>query len=247
MYQFTIIIPVYNEVENLPRVEQALVAYLQLASLKTSILFVDDGSTDGSSDLIRTICGRRKDFQYISFPTNQGLSTALKAGFDKANTSLVGYIDSDLQTDPRDFERLLKAMEGHDMAVGIRSRRADGKVKYVSSRIANAIRRLFTQDGIRDTGCPLKIIKKEYAQKIVTFRGMHRFLPALVLLQGGTVVQLPVKHFPRKAGRSKFGIGNRLLSPLIDCFVFLWMRKRYIRYEIKEQDQEAPPHLKPMR
>src|SRR5699024_9255497 len=103
--------------------------------------------------------------------------------------------------------------------------------------IANGIRRSFTHDGMDDTGCPLKIIKTDYAKRIPMFKGLHRFLPAMVLLQGGKVKQIPVRHYPRMAGKSKYHLLNRLIGPLTDCFAYLWMKKNYISYSIKSKDE----------
>ncbi|MDN3724674.1 glycosyltransferase family 2 protein [Aequorivita sp. SDUM287046] len=233
MYEFTIIVPVYNEEENLKRVEEELQEYLKIASKKTSILFVNDGSKDNSQNLIEEICARNDDFFYICFKENRGLSTAIKAGFDTIESPLVGYIDSDLQTDPKDFNLLLEHIGEYDLVTGVRADRKDKFVKNMSSKIANGIRRSFTRDGMDDTGCPLKVIKTPFAKKIPMFNGLHRFLPAMVLLQHGRVLQIPVKHFPRRAGTAKFGLWNRLGGPLMDCFAYLWMKKKYINYEIK--------------
>ena len=234
MSEFTIIVPVYNEAANLLRVEHALVQYIAISSKKISILFVNDGSTDQSEMLIAEICQRQKDFHFIAFKENSGLSAALKAGFDWTETPLLGYMDSDLQTTPEDFNLLLEFIEEYDLVNGIRKGRKDGIIKNFSSKIGNGIRRVFTQDGMTDTGCPLKVIKTDYAKRIPMFKGMHRFLPAMVLLQSGKVRQVPVRHFPRMAGKGKFGVWNRIFSPLTTCFVYLWMKRNYIKYELKE-------------
>ena len=147
----------------------------------------------------------------------------------------VGYIDADLQTDPEDFNKLLALADQYDLVTGVRADRKDSFVKNMSSKIANSIRRAFTNDGMDDTGCPLKVIDAEKAKKIPMFKGLHRFLPAMILLQNGTVTQVPVKHFPRIAGESKFNLWNRLLGPLMDCFAFVWMKKKYINYKIQER------------
>lgn len=235
MYDFTIIVPVYNEEENLERVEQELLAYTKIAVKKTSILFVNDGSKDGSQQLIEDICARNTAFHFLLFSENRGLSAAIKAGFDHVESELVGYIDSDLQTAPEDFNLLLAHIDQYDLVTGVRANRKDSFVKNMSSKIANGIRRAFTKDGMDDTGCPLKVIKTQYAKRIPMFKGLHRFLPAMILLQQGKVLQVPVQHFPRIAGTAKFGLWNRLLGPLMDCFAYLWMKKKYINYEVKDK------------
>ena len=233
MSEFTIIVPVYNEEENLPRVEEALAAYCSIASRTTAVLFVNDGSTDQSEQYLAEMCHRNTDFHHLSFKKNRGLSAALKAGFDWVESPLLGYMDSDLQTTPEDFNLLLEFIEENDLVTGNRVGRKDGYAKNISSKIANAIRRVFTQDGILDTGCPLKVIKTDYAKRIPMFKGIHRFLPAMILLQNGRVHQVPIRHFPRTAGKGKFGIQNRIFGPLAACFIYLWMKRNYIHYEIK--------------
>ncbi|BAO74442.1 glycosyltransferase [Winogradskyella sp. PG-2] len=236
-YKFTIVVPVYNEEENLERVETELSNYLNIASVPTSILFVNDGSKDNSQELIEAICNRNKAFEYILFKENRGLSAAIKAGFDYVDSELVGYIDSDLQTAPEDFNVLLEHIDTHELVTGVRSNRKDSFVKNMSSKIANGIRRAFTHDGMDDTGCPLKVIKTDYAKRIPMFRGLHRFLPAMIMLQNGRVTQVTVQHFPRIAGRAKFGLWNRLLGPLMDCFAYLWMKKKYINYDVAKSSK----------
>jgi len=234
-YKFTIIVPVYNEEDNLLRVEKELLAYTKVATLSTAILFVNDGSKDKSQELIEDICNRNLEFTFISFKENNGLSAAIKAGFDCVETEFIGYIDSDLQTAPEDFNLLLEHIDNYDLVTGVRTNRKDSFVKNMSSTIANSIRRIFTQDGMDDTGCPLKVIKTDYAKRIPMFKGLHRFLPAMILLQKGKIIQIPVQHFPRIAGKSKFGLWNRLLGPLSDCFAYLWMKRKYINYTISKK------------
>ncbi|MBT8265858.1 MAG: glycosyltransferase family 2 protein [Bacteroidia bacterium] len=234
-YELTIIVPVYNEEDNLERVEKELLAYSKIAKRSTCILFVNDGSKDKSQELIETICNRQPNFNFISFKENRGLSAAIKAGFDHTTTELVGYIDADLQTAPEDFNLLLDHIDAYDLVTGVRANRKDSFIKNMSSKIANGIRRSFTHDGMDDTGCPLKVIKTEYAKRIPMFKGLHRFLPAMILLQNGKIIQIPVQHFPRIAGQAKFGLWNRLLGPLSDCFAYLWMKRKYINYDISKQ------------
>ncbi|WP_281237680.1 glycosyltransferase family 2 protein [Flavobacterium praedii] len=234
-FELTIIIPVYNEEDNLNRVHQEMKQYLSIAKKKTKILFVNDGSKDNSQSLIENICKDNDEFTFISFEKNAGLSAAIKAGFDYADTTWVGYIDADLQTAPEDFNILIEFAGEYDLVTGVRSNRKDSFTKNMSSTIANGIRRTFTHDGMDDTGCPLKIIRTDMAKRIPMFNGLHRFLPAMILLQNGKIKQTPVRHFPRIAGLSKFNLWNRLLGPLQDCFAYLWMKKKYINYSVAKQ------------
>ena len=238
-YEFTVIVPLYNEEDNIPELEKRLAAYLRSGVCRTCILFVNDGSTDGSLDGLRSICSKNEDFYYISFAANSGLSAALKAGFDYAESPYVGYIDADLQTDPEDFELLLRHIGEYSMVTGVRADRQDSFFKKMQSMIANSFRRMMTGDGAKDTGCPLKVLHTDVARKLPLFNGMHRFLPALVLLQkGARYMEVPVHHHPRTAGRSKFGLGNRFWGPLADCFAYRWMRRRYIEYSIAKSDTD---------
>jgi|TARA_B110000093_G_scaffold55823_1_gene60119 glycosyltransferase involved in cell wall biosynthesis len=232
----TIVVPLYNEEENIDRLNKELNAFLKISLLDTQVLFINDGSSDNSEELIKKICKVNDRFKLISFKKNYGLSAAIKAGFDNAKTSLVGYIDADLQTNPEDFNLLLKEIDNNDLVTGVRTSRKDSIIKNISSLIANTIRKVFTNDKMDDTGCPLKIIRSDFAKKIPMFKGIHRFLPAMILLQKGRVTQVSVRHYPRIAGKAKFGFFNRLTGPLIDCFAYLWMKKKYINYQIKENE-----------
>lgn len=231
-YQLTIIIPVYNEEDNIAALEQRLGSYLPTASRKACVMFVNDGSKDSSLERIKDVCSRHDDFFYLSLKRNGGLSAAMKAGIDATESPLVGYMDADLQTAPEDFNLLLQHADDYELVMGIRANRKDSPFKKLQSRIANGFRRMMTHDGVQDTGCPLKVMHTDYAKRIPFFTGMHRFLPALIQLQEGRVKQVPVRHFPRTAGVSKYHLWNRLVSPFMDCFAYRWMKKRYINYSI---------------
>ena len=235
-YQFTIVVPVYNEEDNMQALEDRLSAYLPTALYPTCVLFVNDGSKDRSLERIQQICARQKDFYYLNFAKNCGLSAAIKAGIDYTESAYVGYIDADLQTTPEDFNLLLKDIKEYELVMGIRANRKDTPFKRIQSKIANGFRRMMTNDGVQDTGCPLKVMHTAYAKRVPFFTGMHRFLPALFLLQEARIKQVPVRHFPRVAGVSKYHLWNRLISPFMDCFAYRWMKKRYINYRVAEHN-----------
>lgn len=237
-YEMTIIVPVYNEEDNLDRVYRTLTEYLNQSPTKSKVMFIDDGSTDKSFEKIEAICNESHLFEYLKLSENCGLSAAIKAGIDAITTPLIGYIDADLQTTPFDFDLLLNALDNYTMVIGFRGSRKDTLSKRLQSKVANFIRRTLINDGIIDTGCPLKIIRTEEAKRIPFFNGMHRFLPALILLQEGRVKQVKVQHFPRTAGESKFTIFNRSIKPLQDTFAYRWMRKRNIRYRVEKSKVE---------
>jgi dolichol-phosphate mannosyltransferase len=230
----TIIVPVYNEIECLERFCESMDAFLMQSPMRTKVLFVNDGSTDGSLERVKQICSLKPDYSFISFDKNYGLSTAIKAGIDNADSKYIGYIDSDLQTSPLDFLQYFEYLPEYQMVNGIRMRRKDTFVKKMSSKMANSFRRLMINDNIKDTCCPLKIMEATYARRIPFFDGMHRFLPALIQLQNGKVKQVPVQHFERYAGTAKYHLLNRLWGPLNDTFAFRWMRNRYINYKVAE-------------
>lgn len=235
-YKMTIIVPVFNESDNIEHLETAFLDYFKQSKTKSNVLFIDDGSTDNSFKKIEAICQNNLVFNYLKFKTNCGLSTAIKAGIDHINTPLIGYIDADLQTTPLDFDKLLAEIDNYSAVIGFRGNRKDTLSKNIQSKIANNIRRALINDGIIDTGCPLKVIHTDVAKKIPFFNGMHRFIPALIQLQGGTIKQLNVQHFERLAGKSKFSFFNRSIKPLQDAFAFRWMRSRYINYIVEKTD-----------
>lgn len=143
-------------------------------------------------------------------------------------------MDADLQTAPEDFDLLLEHIDDYEMVIGIRANRKDSAFKRLQSCIANGFRRMMTGDTAKDTGCPLKVLRTANARRVPFFTGMHRFLPALLLLQNGRIKEVPVRHFPRVAGVSKYHLWNRLVSPFLDCFAYRWMKSRYINYTISE-------------
>lgn len=236
-YDFTVIVPIYNEEDSIENLEKQLSDFLPKAIYRTCVLFVNDGSNDKSFQRIKNSCDEHEDFFYISFVHNCGLSAAIKAGIDECQSRFVGYMDADLQTVPEDFNLLLKDIDKYALVTGIRANRKDTGFKRLQSKIANSFRRKMTHDGAIDTGCPLKVLQTSFAKRIPFFTGMHRFLPALILLQeGGTYKQVPVRHFPRIAGKSKFHLSNRLVAPFLDCFVYRWMKSRYINYSVGEDN-----------
>lgn len=235
-YELTIAVPVFNEQDNMLRLEKELSEFLPKAAVVSCVLFVNDGSTDRSLEMIKEICARQPHFYYISSEENHGLSTAMKAAIDTAQSRWLGYIDADLQTNPEDFNLLLAEAPRHQLVTGIRANRKDSWFKNAQSKIANGFRRKMTGDTATDTGCPLKVMWSDYARRLPFFDGMHRFLPALMALEKGSFLEMPVRHYPRTAGVSKYHLYNRLVSPFIDCFAYRWMKKRYIRYGIDDNN-----------
>ncbi|WP_339923633.1 glycosyltransferase family 2 protein [uncultured Cyclobacterium sp.] len=230
----TIIIPVFNEEAGIKRIIPSFENYLHRTTLAVRILFVNDGSTDKSLLQIKKVCSLYDFVDYISFEKNAGLSAAIRAGFQTATTHWVGYIDADLQTNPSDFLKLEALIPKYDLVTGKREARRDNRVKIISSLLANWFRNALLHDSVGDSGCPLKIIKRKVALDMPFFKGNHRFFPALTLLQGKSIVEVPIKHYPRLTGKSKFNLGNRLLSPLQDSLAVRWMMQRKTHFIISQ-------------
>ena len=170
----------------------------------------------------------------VRFEKNAGQSAAIYAGLQAARGAAVVLIDGDLQNDPADIPRLLAEItRGADLVCGYRAQRKDTLVKRLTSRVANFVRSRFTKDGVRDTGCTLKAMRRECIRALLPFKGMHRFIPALVKGAGYRLVEIPVNHRARKFGQSKYGLGNRALRATVDMFGVRWLLSRSLNYREK--------------
>ena len=236
LYELTILVPVYNEEDNMPVLSKRLADYLPHAAKSSCVLFINDGSSDHSGERIRTACAEHDRFFFIELSCNTGLSSALKAGMDCVCSPYLAYIDADLQTAPEELDLLTPYLNEYELVTGVRANRKDTGFKKIQSRIANGFRRMMIKDGARDTGCPLKVMQTDMARSLPFFKGMHRFFPALIQLAGGRVKQVNVSHYPRVAGVSKFTLRNRCFAPFIDCLAVRWMQKRHIAYTIAAND-----------
>ncbi len=170
---------------------------------------------------------------------NCGQSAALDAGFRAARGSVVATIDADLQNDPADLPRLLAALDGADVVNGVRLRRHDPIGRRLSSRLANVFRNWLTNETVTDVGCSLRVMRARYLRRIKLYRGMHRFLPTLLRMEGARVIELPVRHRPRRRGRSKYGVANRLWVGLGDAFAVRWMQRRRLDYRLRPPDDAS--------
>ena len=230
--ELSVILPVYNETESIPILWRELEEVLPTLAGPAEVIFVDDGSTDGSSEAIRAIVGRDRRARLLRFATNAGLTSAFHAGFRAARGRAIVTMDSDLQSDPRDIGTLLAHLGSFDAAVGWRQRRHDPWLKRVSSRIANAVRDRVTGDVVRDSACSFRAMRRECLDAIPPFNGMHRFIPTLLRMAGYRVIEVPVNHRPRRFGGSKYGIRNRAVRAFVDLLVVRWMMTRRLRYEV---------------
>ena len=225
----SVVVSLFNEEENVPILQSELT--VALTGLDYEIIFVDDGSSDHTVERIAP--GPR--IRVLRFEKNAGQSAALYAGLCSARGGTAVLIDGDLQNDPADIPRLLAEIEsGADLVCGYRVKRKDTFVKRVTSRVANFVRSRFTKDGVRDTGCTLKAMRRECISALPPFKGMHRFIPALVKGAGYRLVEISVNHRPRKFGQSKYGLGNRAIRATIDMFGVRWLLSRQLNYKVRD-------------
>ena len=228
--EISVIAPIYNEKENINRLIENVEKVLKNNFKTYEILLINDGSTDGSRKILDDL--NNENVRVVHFEKNCGQTAATAAGFKYSKGNIIVTIDADLQTDPEDIMVLYQYLENYDMINGRRATREDGIVKKVSSWVGNTARNLITGDNIKDTGCPLKLFKKEVAKSYCLYEGMHRFLPTLAKINGFRVTEVPVKHYDRMFGQSKYGVWNRLFKGLRDAFAVRWMKKRHINYKV---------------
>jgi dolichol-phosphate mannosyltransferase len=225
----SVVVPLFNEEENVPILRGELAAALE--GYEYELIFVDDGSTDAT--VSRIIPEPR--VRVLRFAKNAGQSAAMYAGLQAAHGEVAVLIDGDLQNDPADIPKLLREIDrGADLVCGYRAERKDTLTKRLTSRIANFVRSRFTKDYVRDTGCTLKAMRRACIRTLVPFKGMHRFIPALVRGAGYRLVEVPVNHRPRKFGVSKYGLGNRALRATVDMFGVRWLLSRQLNYQLRE-------------
>jgi dolichol-phosphate mannosyltransferase len=224
----SVVVPVYNEEENVVTLQNEISQALR--GKKFEIVFVDDGSSDATAAKIE----RGPEIRVLRFEKNAGQSAATYAGLHAARGATVILMDGDLQNDPADIPKLLGEMaRGADLVCGYRATRKDTVVKRITSRIANFVRSRFTGDGVRDTGCGLKAMRRECVEAMVPFKGMHRFVPALVKGAGYRLIEVPVNHRARQFGQSKYGLGNRAIRATVDMFGVRWLLSRRLHYKIR--------------
>lgn len=221
--------PLYNEEDNVPILQAELAK--ALAGIDYELVLVDDGSKDATAARVN-LDGRTR---LLEFEKNTGQSAAMYAGIHAAAGEIIVLIDGDLQNDPADIPRLIAELDaGADLACGYRAKRKDTTFKRIQSRVANFVRSRFTGDGVRDTGCTLKAMRRPCRDALFPFTGMHRFIPALIKGAGHRITEIPVNHRPRQHGVSKYGFGNRALRATMDMFGVRWLLTRRFSYKVKE-------------
>ncbi len=224
----SVVVPLYNEEGNVAELQKQIET--ALATRDFEIVFVDDGSTD---ETVARIPGGDR-VRVLQLDKNSGQSAAMHAGIHSARGDIIATLDGDLQNDPADIPAMLTMLhQDWDLVCGYRARRKDSAFKRLQSRIANKVRARFVGDGVRDTGCTLKVMRRDCREALLLFNGMHRFIPALIRNMGWRVTEMPVNHRARVSGVSKYGFGNRAWRATMDMFGVRWLNSRRTRYTIK--------------
>jgi len=231
----SVVVPVYNEEKNLPLLIPQLVEVLQPLGKSYEMIFVDDGSTDKSRKILKGMVSLYPEIRMIGFKRNFGETAAGAAGLKEARGKIVITIDADLQNDPKDIPAMLNCLKEYDMVTGWRQKRDDPWIKRITSKIANKIRNGLSGEMIEDSGCTFRAYKRECLQNLKLYKGLHRFMPTLVKMEGYRVVEIPIAHHPRKFGVSKYTTWNRMWRAFVDLLAVRWMKSRHIRYEIEER------------
>lgn len=256
--EVSVVAAAHNEQDNVTTLVEEVHALLEPEGMAFEMIVVDDGSTDRTRERLQTLLDRFDGLRVIRMldtppGRGNGQSAAFKVGIAAARGEVVVLLDADLQNDPADIPPMLRELErsGADMVQGDRSAdRRDGLVRRVSSRVGRLFRRMLLGDTIRDTGCSLRVMRRRLAAALpLEFKGMHRFIPVTARQLGYRVVEVPVHHRPRTAGETKYGIRNRALSGLRDCFAVRWMRsrRRPLTSEEVERTRESPSVTAPPR
>ncbi len=234
----SVVAPAHNEVDNLPRLVEEIAAALAAREYRWEVIITDDASTDGTAAVLRDLRKKCPQLRVLSMRRRSGQTAAVDAGLRHARGTFIATLDADLQNDPADIPRLLDILQARPQPCGFvngwRADRHDPWIRLVSTRIANRVRNWLTHEQIHDSGCGLRVFRRECIERIKLFNGMHRFLPTLVKMEGYEVIEVPVNHRPRTAGKAKYGVLNRLFKALRDAFAVRWMQQRMLRYECQE-------------
>ena len=231
--------PAFNEAENLPALVREVAAAAQAVGRPWEFIVVDDHSDDETLNLLRGLMAALPQLRAVSLRRRSGQTAALEAGLRHATGQFIATMDADLQNDPQEIPRMLElVVSGRcDMVNGWRKDRRDPWLRRVSTKVANGVRNRLTRESIHDSACGLKVFRREVAESLKLFNGLHRFLPTLARMNGFVVVEIPVHHRPRVAGKAKYGVWNRLFKALRDTFAVRWMQRRNLRYEATELER----------
>lgn len=226
LLDLSVVVPIYNEAESLPVLINAIANAVEPTSLNYEIICVDDGSSDGSTQILASIARERQDLKAVILRRNYGQTPAMAAGFQCAKGKVIITLDGDLQNDPADIPLLLaKLEEGYDLVSGWRKKRQDAALtRLLPSKIANWLIGKVTGVKIHDYGCSLKAYRAELVADMNLYGELHRFLPALAFIEGARITEIPVRHHPRRFGQSKYGLG-RTIRVVMDLFTIFFMKK----------------------
>jgi glycosyltransferase involved in cell wall biosynthesis len=236
----SVVVPIYNEADSLDALHREIDAALAGVRGGAEILFVDDGSSDGGRERLRAIADKDPRVRVLVLDRNHGQSTALDAGFRAARGEVTATLDADLQNDPADLPRLLALLDRADVVNGIRVERRDAWFRKLGSRVANGFRNWMTREAVTDVGCSLRVMRTCFLRRIRLHRGMHRFLPTLLRMEGARVIEVPVSHRPRRYGISKSRTLERLAAGIVDVFAVRWMLSRSESYRVDEWPRREP-------
>jgi glycosyltransferase involved in cell wall biosynthesis len=224
----SLVVPIYNEVESLPHLIEAIAQVMTPEKLSYEIICIDDGSTDGSTELLKKIAQNRNDLKAIILRRNYGQTPAMAAGFQHSQGQIIISLDADLQNDPADIPLLLaKLDEGFDLVSGWRKNRQDNTLtRLIPSKIANWLIGQVTEVKLHDYGCSLKAYRSEVLADLNLYGELHRFIPALAFIEGAKIAEIPINHHARRFGQSKYGLG-RTFRVLMDLLT-IWFMKKFL-------------------
>lgn len=235
LMEYSVVIPLKNEAENIGPLIEELEPVMEGLKRAYEVICIDDGSTDNTLSILRSLKEKKPYLHILSFDRNYGQTSAFDAGFKAAQGKFIITLDGDRQNDPRDIPKLVALAQKYDLVVGWRSERKDPLSKKIISQWANFFRSRLCKDGVHDTGCSLKLYRKECLDKIKLFHGMHRFLPALFAMEGFRVTEIAVNHRERTHGKTKYNFFNRSFNTLADLLAVRWMGRRSLRYQVKKE------------
>ncbi|HDS85252.1 MAG TPA: glycosyltransferase, partial [Phycisphaerales bacterium] len=233
--ELSLVIPAYNEQDTIEPLLSRIAEVFEETDYSFEAIVVDDGSTDRTLELLKSAKNKKSWLRILTFDRNHGQTAAMCAGFRAAGGRIIATLDADLQNDPAEVPRLMEMLSDEvDAVVGWRQKRQDPWLRRVSTKIANAVRNWLSGESIHDSACSLKVYKRCCLERVALFEGMHRFMPTLVKMQGYHVIEAPVSHHPRYAGQAKYGVWNRVFKAFFDLLAVRWMKKRVLRYRVRE-------------
>lgn len=233
--EYSVTAPVYNESENIGELVERIRSAMDSLGKPWELILVDDGSSDGSFEFMKSLKDQCPALRAIRLNGHHGQTAAMDAGIRAARGAVIITLDADLQNDPADIPKLVSRLGEFDAVVGWRVVRQDDFVRRVSSKIANWIRNRVSDENIRDTGCSLKAFRGDAIRRVKLYEGLHRFLPTLVKMEGGTVTEVEVSHQPRSRGQSKYNVWNRLFRSFLDLLAIRWMKWRKLTYKVADE------------